>query len=293
MKPIDKFVDIDCIYNIIDKEDKYTEYVWQLVMFLKPAQEDDEPFECSYSMPIFKQRYNNRQINMPWTYEEYLKNQDIQATITGLGYDVDKFWFALLFIYDYCQGDCFNAQEYDTNPYSELLHFSEIVNENLINDKNPFEEHIEFEQEIKLEIKVGRKVIHTIKLPNTIKYLADCSHKCCEQLMDMVNRDEYNPMHHIKIKEERVFESQNYQIFLFTRLFTRLFSFHGMPQKNIRSRNNEVSYNKQFLISRLIYLTKISENEEFYYEPSTLKGYMSRYKNQGIKGRINRFYKGE
>ena len=64
-----------------------------------------------------------------------------------------------------------------------------------------------------------------------------------------------------------------------------------MPKTKIRSRNGEVSYNKLFLISRLIYLTKISENEEFYYEPSTLKGYMSRYKNKGIKGRINSIYR--
>ena len=52
-------------------------------MFLKPAQEDDEPFECSYAMPIFKQRYNNRQINMPWTYEEYLKNQGTAVPDVG------------------------------------------------------------------------------------------------------------------------------------------------------------------------------------------------------------------
>ena len=290
MKPIDKFVDIDCIYNIIDKEDKYTEYVWQLAMFLKPAQEDDEPFECSFAMPIFKQRYNDRLINMPWTYEEYLKNQDIQATITGLGYDVDKFWFALLFIYDFCQGDCFNAQEYGSNPYSELFHFSKIVNENLTNDKNPFEENIEFQQEIKLEITIGKKVIHTIKLPNTIKYLADCSHKCCEQLMDMVHRDEYNQMHQCEIKEERIFESQNYLIYLFAELFNHLFQYYRLPQKKIRSRSTEISYSKTFLISRLIYLTKISRNEEFYYEPTTLKGYLSRYRNKGTKFRINKFY---
>ena len=43
MKPIDKFTDVDCIYNFVDKEDMYTEYVWELVMALKPAQEDDEP----------------------------------------------------------------------------------------------------------------------------------------------------------------------------------------------------------------------------------------------------------
>ena len=54
MRPIEKFADIECIYNFADKEEQYTEYVWKLAMSLAPAQEEDEPFECSYAMPIFK-----------------------------------------------------------------------------------------------------------------------------------------------------------------------------------------------------------------------------------------------
>ena len=74
MRPIEKFADIECIYNFADKEEQYTEYVWKLAMFLAPAQKEDEPFEYSYAMPIFKQRYNDRLIKMPWTYEEYIAN---------------------------------------------------------------------------------------------------------------------------------------------------------------------------------------------------------------------------
>lgn len=74
MRPIEKFADIECIYNFTDKEEQYTEYVWKLAMFLAPAQKEDEPFEYSYAMPIFKQRYNDRLIKMPWTYEEYIAN---------------------------------------------------------------------------------------------------------------------------------------------------------------------------------------------------------------------------
>ena len=142
MKPIDKFTDVDCIYNFVDKEDMYTEYVWELVMALKPAQEDDEPFECSFAMPIFKQRYNDRLIKMPWSYEEYIKNQDIQSTINGLGYDVDKFWFALLFIYDYSHGECFSSQEFDTSPYSDIFNFAQTVSEYGACNLNPLKDSI-------------------------------------------------------------------------------------------------------------------------------------------------------
>ena len=102
MGPIDKFIHLDSIYNIADKDEEYTKYIWSLVMILKPYQEEDEPFESSLAVPIFKQRYNDRLIKMPWSYEEYLKNKDIQVTISGLGFDKDKFWFVLLFIYIGC-----------------------------------------------------------------------------------------------------------------------------------------------------------------------------------------------
>lgn len=291
MKPIDKFTDVDCIYNFVDKEDMYTEYVWELVMALKPAQEDDEPFECSFAMPIFKQRYNDKLIKMPWSYEEYIKNQDIQSTINGLGYDVDKFWFALLFIYDYSHGECFSSQEFDTSPYSDIFNFAQTVSEYGACNQNPLKDSIKFKENIKLEIKVNNKTVYSIKSPNAIKYLANYCLESCEEFAKMQERNEENPMLFYSLKDELVFESNNYLIFVFTRLFKYLFRTWEMPKTKIRSRNGEVSYNKLFLISRLIYLTKISENEEFYYEPSTLKGYMSRYKNKGIKGRINSIYR--
>lgn len=292
MNPIDKFTDVECIYNFIDQEEHYTEYVWRLAMFLKPDIEEDEPFECSYAVSVFKKRYNDRLIKMPLTYEEYIKNKDIQATLTGLKYDIDKFWFALLFIYDYCQGECFNSQEYDSSPYADLSSFVKIVNENLSNGTDPLKENINFSQDIKLEIKIANKVVHTIKTPNAIKYLVDHSKQCCEQLLDLANKGEYkNPMLLYKIKDELNIENQNYQIYLFTTLFKFLFGSFGMPKEKCRSRNGDVSFDRTFLISRLIFLTKISYNEEFLYHPSTLKGYISRYRDKGIKGKINRYYK--
>lgn len=289
MNPIDKFTDIECIYNFVDKEERYTEYVWKLAMYLKPAQEDDEPFECCKAMPIFKQRYNDRLIKMPWSYEEYLKNKDIQTTINGLGFDKEKFWFALLFIYDYCEGECRNSQEYGSSAYYDLQHLAKVIQNNLRHNSNPLEEKIYFNKEVRIDIIIDEKVVATIDTPNAIKYLADSSAECCKKLDNALNI-ELNPMFSCKIKEERIFESENYHIYLFTTLFKRLFRNFEMPKSNKRSRISGVSYSKTFLISKLIYLTRISRNQEFYYEPSTLKGYISRWRNRGIKGKINKFY---
>lgn len=289
MKPIDKLTDIDCIFDVADTDNKYTEYVWNFLMCFHPDVDEESNFDCSYSMPIFKRRYNDRLIKMPLTYEEYIKNQDIQATIKGLEYDVDKFWFALLFIYDFCQGDCFNSHQFEACPYSELLYITRIVKENETSKNKPLEELVEFKQNITFDIKINNKVVRTIKAPNTIKFIANSCEPICEELSKMCEEGRYSPMLHSKVDAEAIFESNIYLIFLFARLFNTLFRANYMPQKKVRSRNSDVSYSRTFLISRLIYLTRISDNEEFYYDPNTLKGYMSRYKVKGNK--INSIYK--
>lgn len=53
--------------------------------------------------------------------------------------------------------------------------------------------------------------------------------------------------------------------------------------------NKKSPYNITFLISQLIYLTGISENEDFLNDKATLKGYLSKNKNFNWKAR-NKIY---
>ena len=53
--------------------------------------------------PQFEYRYCTGKIKMPFAKSDYLANDDIIATVMGLGLDVEKFWFALVFIYDYVE----------------------------------------------------------------------------------------------------------------------------------------------------------------------------------------------
>lgn len=48
--------------------------------------------------PQFEYRYCTGKIKMPFAKSDYLANDDIIATVKGLGLDVEKFWFALVFI---------------------------------------------------------------------------------------------------------------------------------------------------------------------------------------------------
>lgn len=292
MKPIDKFIDVDNIYDFADRDCEYTDYVWKLAMTIMSDVDEENEIYCCYSMPIFKKRFNDRLIKMPLSYEDYINNTDIQETIKGIGYDVDKFWFALLFIWDYSQGECFQAPELTDYSCRELSLLAALIQKHEIGNKNPLNEIVEFDKDIKLNVQIGNKTVLTIETTNAIKFLGNLCKTSSEELYEKMDSDEVAEMFTLRKKGTFITRSNSYQIYIFAKLFNSLFNQWGMPRKNIRSANNQTSYSKQFLISRLIYLTRISDNDEFYYEPTTLKGYLSRYKNKGIKAdATNRIYR--
>ena len=292
MKPIEKFIDVDNIYDFADRDYEHTDYVWKLAMTIMSDIDEENEIYCCYSMPIFKKRYNEGLIKMPLTYEDYINNTDIQETIRGIGYDVDKFWFSLLFIWDYCQGECFQVPELTNYSCGELSLLAEIIQEHEIGNRNPLNEVIEFDKEIKLNVLIGNKTVLTVETANAIKFLGNLCKTSCDELFEKMGNDEVAEMFTLRKKGTFTTRSNSYQIFIFAKLFNSLFNQWGMPNKTIRSGKNQISYSKQFLISRLIYLTRISDNEEFYYEPTTIKGYISRYKNKGIKAdTTNRIYR--
>lgn len=64
-----------------------------------------ERYVCgTTALPLFIRRYNQNELYGNFTYEDYIANEDIQNTLKGLRVDIDKFWFLLLFIFDYTCG---------------------------------------------------------------------------------------------------------------------------------------------------------------------------------------------
>lgn len=293
MNPIDKFTNIDTVYPTFDaKEEDILDYVWQLAMLIHPAipkKAKGEILEGSEAMPTFKERYNNKLIKMPLTYEEYKKNKEIQPTLTGLEIDSDKFWFLLLFVWDYTQGQCFNAQEVALSPIGELNNLIKLLSQYKAAGENPLTDQIQFSKDITLSIQINGKEVQTIQHPNTIGYLLSSCEKSFQSFCDMELEDMI-AMCEVPLKETNNTESNSSQIRYFTILFKSMlqpFPNGIMTTQKRRSRNNEVSYNVTLLISRLVYLTGISQNEEFYVNERTLKGYLSNKSNlANVRNRI-------
>lgn len=298
MQPIDKFTNLDAVYYDLDtiQEDIVLNYVWDFAMKIHPAKPmviDDLVFDGSKAVQIFKKRYNEKLIEIPLTYKEYKSNQEIQSAISAFGIDVDKFWFALLFIWDYVNGLSWQVYEYKNTPANEIKQLSEIISKYEDNPNvNPLTEHITFKQELTLSLQVNGKTVHTINSPNTIKFILSC----CQRHQDVLepkdlldeNWDDNIEMTRYYTDKEPTTLSSTKRICLFAQIFRQFFRT-TLYIYTLYNPNKKSPYNITFLISQLIYLTGISENEDFLNDKTTLKGYLSKNKNFNWKAR-NKIY---
>lgn len=298
MQPIDKFTNLDAVYYDLDtiQEDIVLNYVWDFAMKIHPAKPmviDDLVFDGSKAVQIFKKRYNEKLIEIPLTYKEYKSNQEIQSAISAFGIDVDKFWFALLFIWDYVNGLSWQVYEYKNTPANEIKQLSEIISKYEDNPNvNPLTEHITFKQELTLSLQVNGKTVHTINSPNTIKFILSCCQKHQDVLepKDLLdeNWDDNIEMTRYYTDKEPTTLSSTKRICLFAQIFRQFFRTTLYIYTHYNP-NKKSPYNITFLISQLIYLTGISENEDFLNDKTTLKGYLSKNKNFNWKAR-NKIY---
>lgn len=290
MNPIDKFTNIDAVYPTTDarEEDIILDYVWDFAMLIHPAEPKiiDERFalEGSCAISTFKRRYNERLIKIPLTYKDYKNNIEIKKAISALQLDIDKFWFAILFIWDYVDGECWQAFERGDSPANEVNNLLQAITQYEENpNANPLTEHIIFKEELSLSLQVNGKSIHTIETANAIKFILKC---CQEHLDDLKPKNEFDTEHlndNIEMvsyhpAKQQTTASTTKRICLFAQKFQLFFDTLSPAFSNYR-KGERSAYNVTFLISQLVYFTGISDNEDFQTDKRTLKGYLSKNKN--------------
>ena len=88
----------------------------------------NRPLLYSECMDIFKDRYNSHAFLEKFTYEEYIKNKDIQNLVKHLELDVDKFWLLILFIFDYCSSVFHTGKTIKLTAIQQLQNLVDIIN---------------------------------------------------------------------------------------------------------------------------------------------------------------------
>jgi hypothetical protein len=233
---------------------------------------DDEgnPYQCMSIVPCDFLKVVDK-IKFPFTYNDYINNTEIIATLKGFEIDIEQFWFALLFIYHFTQEKCINALTLGETAKVQIQNLKEF-------SSGIYGFTISADGKKKL-------VINDLTLINDLK-----SH--LEALL--AEQDNGFDSHSINFKRPLNSEPASIQIWYAANRFIELFKALNLPTKrakdiSIEDKIQMVSFNKMFLISQLIYLMKFTNNKSFLIEDNSLKGILKQYKNYKLNT-VSRHY---
>ena len=236
-----------------------------------------ERYVCgTTASPLFIRRYNQNKLYGYFTYEDYIAHEDIQNTLKGLGVDIDKFWFLLLFIFDYNCGTCLDGMKATGIGIEQLIKFAKAIADNH-KEINQF--GVSFKKPITISVKVEGKHQIVIDNANAIGYLATTI------INNLKEIEEHPWMQSQQVSiTTNAEEKESVQIWLFYKMFNDFFNLSPYNKLfNVRQKKGStISLSKTLLISRLIYFTKLSMNKNFSEDEFTLKGYIKQYKDKRI-----------
>ena len=236
-----------------------------------------ERYVCgTTALPLFIRRYNQNKLYGNFTYGDYIANEDIQNTLKGLGVDIDKFWFLLLFIFDYTCGTYLDGMKATGIGIEQLTKFAKAIADNH-KEINQF--GVSFKKPITISVKVEGKHQIVIDNANAIGYLATTI------INNLKEIEEHPWMQSQQVSiTTNAEEKESVQIWLFYKMFNDFFNLSPYNKLfNVRQKKGStISLSKTLLISRLIYFTKLSMNKNFSEDEFTLKGYIKQYKDKRI-----------
>lgn len=259
--------------NCMDEEMKYA-----LKLYDKLCWYDGEYFNNGWLI-LFHSRLVIDAIKPPFKYEAFLDNKDIIATIEGYELDVEKFWFALLFIYDITKDFGINAADASKSDYDVLVEIDDYLQNHpqavlYLSDDKEIRKSYRYETNSPLILQELRQFVKR----GLDKYKEQPMLKGV-QSVDFFQRN----------NTESLVAAQ--QQVLMYKLFKVLFDVLGLP--DLRAKKGEtVSYSKMLLISRIIYFCRLTSNESFMFESSSLKGILKQYGDFDFDQRRPKSYTG-
>lgn len=222
-----------------------------------------DPLEA---MDIFAERYNNNEIEFPFKYGSYIAADDLQDIIKGLQLDADAFWLLIMFCFDYAYSVCLTGFTYNDNEKETIEKFIALM---CSNDSS----------NMKLSLKTengNMDICNKFIISNLLKWIKQGYEQSQNTESNRLSKKEFQTMLDNRFNEKT--ESNSKMIWLFASLLKYFFElnpqFDGKHKRGI---------NKNFLISKLIYYTHISTNDDFRFDTETLKGFFKQYKGIRIE----------
>jgi len=241
-----------------DYDEPLLHYVGILAEKYMPISPED--FECGYYVSratgVFAQKYLQGKIDKS-KLNIYL--EEIQDTVKAIGYDVEKFWYLLLFIDDFTKGVCQKGIEINESPKRQIEKFLKVLSHNTDNIR------------VKIVIEgVRPKVI--IDNPKVLNWL---SAVCGEEFEKVAEDKDFN----LCATKNGLAPSpvaNTVHICYFAKMFLKFFDLFKPQKQIIRDRYIPLR-DKRVLISNLIHLMGLTYNVNFTDEH--LQGYLSKDKD--------------
>ena len=260
-----------------DRNDEAMEYVFALANAIN-VRDDGESYDISEWDLRFLYRMNKGIITPPFKYETFLGNKDIISTLEGYGLDVEKFWFVMLFIYDITMDFGINAADAIKTDYDILVEINDFL-------QNHPQAVLYLSDDKELRKSSRYETNSPVILQNLRRFVKNELDKYKEAPQLKVWTYDIMCRNHT----ESLCGSQ--QRVLMYKLFKVLLDTLAMP--DLRAKKGEiVSYSKILLISRIIYFCRLTTNESFTVDGSSLKGDLKQYGNFDFNKRHPKTYDG-
>lgn len=224
--------------------------------------------------------------------ERYLNNQDLQNTIEAFGLDVSKFWYLLLFVYDYIEDIANNTPTFGK---STLQDFNDFANK--------------LSEATSITLKKDNRKSYTVEKEDTIRIIQTALQHYINSYNDIVNSDstreeiiqKLNDIGGSLVSNTKTFNFEekstldiSYKKWKFAEIF-----LHFLKDKKATVPKNSiynVSKDKMLFISRLIYTVGYDTkryNEEYDSEGNKnrmLSNLLRRYMKEDFPTITGRYY---
>lgn len=235
------------------------------------------------AIEIFSKRYNEGELTK-LKYEEYLKQKEIQELLEYFELDKDKFWFMLLFAYDFAISICFNGVSVADSAHDQLQKFINAILPHVKNFDPQYGSTLDTQIEMSICVK-GVKGTIKIDSQTALHFLADS----CKKRIEKEKLEEKLWMQYQEIQEESPSLKDSPTIFFFANMFLKWFDSQECVYSK-RKKGANHSTKERILISRLIYFTRISKTKNWLIDDEYLKLFLRQYKESDFWNRTSSIY---
>ena len=232
---------------------------------------------------LFQMRYAGGQIDVS-RKNKYLESEELQDSLRAFGIDKDMFWYLCLCIKDYVEGFTIEAPTTDSTPIEDIKKMNALLESMDLNFLHGWY-NVQASKQASLKLKVeGCK--KGVEISNPVVFMA-----LKEAIKDFLDKYGNNPAlnsSHVLFDKPHT-HAAIHQLYYFNEYLSTFLK----PLKAIKSVH--ASKDKQLMVSRMIFILGISDNEDFYEEyndngkKNYLKGMLRHYK-PSTRNTVNKYY---